>query len=458
MTAHTAMTDEAARVKEWYTSRFRQLERALNGESRTPLHVLRRDALARFSALGFPTTENEEWRFTNVAPIARAEFAPVLRYERDGVSDADIERIARGTGDAIRMVFVNGHFAPEFSSIPPLPKGVRVESLGAALKTDPDLVARFLTRQATYHDNAFTALSTAFLLDGAFIHLEDHAALELPVDLLYIASGRTSPFVSAPRTLVVAGRDTRLAVVERYAGLAQNMYWTNAVTEVFAAEGAVIEHDSLQTEGGHAYHVGNTHFLLAGKSTVTSNAIVLGGAFVRNNVSAVFDGEHAECTLNGLAVATGTQHVDNHTAIDHAKPNCASHELYKAILDGASKGVFNGKIFVRKDAQKTDAKQTNKTLLLSDEATIDTKPQLEIFADDVKCTHGATVGQLDGEQVFYLRSRGVGEADARDLLTFAFASDVVSRIHAGELRAQLDTMLHARLLQGRVAAEDLCTP
>lgn len=241
--------------------------------------------------------------------------------------------------------------------------------------------------------------------------------------------------------------------METYVGHAGNTYLTNAVTEIVVGEGTVVEHDKLQLESLYAFHIGSTHVHMHQNSTLTSNSIALGGSLVRNNVTALLAGEGIECTLNGLSLSTGRQLIDNHTTIDHASPNCTSHELYKAILDGKSRGVFNGKIYVRKDAQKTDAKQTNKTLVLSDEAAIDTKPQLEIFADDVKCTHGATVGQLDEEQVFYLRSRGIGEVDARDLLTFAFLSDIINRVHVAPLREQLESMIHARLHHGRVTRE-----
>jgi Fe-S cluster assembly protein SufD len=331
---------------------------------------------------------------------------------------------------------------------------VAITGLAAALRRIPDEVHASLGSQAKDDRSPFTSLGTAFLQDGAYVRLPPGTSLDLPVHLLFVSSRRASPFVSTPRVLIVAGAGSRVSIVETYAALAGNVYLTSAVSEVALGERAVVEHDKLQLESGAAYHVGATHVRLAAGSTFTSNAITFGGAIVRNNITARFDGEHAECTLNGLSVATGTQLVDNHTVIDHARAHCASHELYKAVLDGSSRGVFNGKIFVRKDAQKTDARQTNKTLLLSDEATIDTKPQLEIFADDVKCTHGATVGQLDEEQVFYLRSRGIGEVEARDLLTFAFASDVINRVHVGGLRARLDAMLHARLHDGRVAGED----
>jgi Fe-S cluster assembly protein SufD len=256
--------------------------------------------------------------------------------------------------------------------------------------------------------------------------------------------------MASPRNLIVTGDNSKVSIVESYVARSQDVYFTNAVTEMLVGENAVIEHDKLQLESGRAFHIATAQIHQRARSTFTSNAISLGGSLVRNNVTVVLGAEGIESTLNGLSLATGTQHIDNHTTIEHAQPQCASHELYKAILDGEAKGVFNGKIFVRKDAQKTDAKQTNKTLLLSDGATIDTKPQLEIFADDVKCTHGATVGQLDEEQIFYLRSRGIGLDAARDLLTFAFASDVINRVHVEPLRAQLDRVIHARLRAGRL--------
>jgi Fe-S cluster assembly protein SufD len=266
---------------------------------------------------------------------------------------------------------------------------------------------------------------------------------------MFLAAGRSESFVAYPRNLILVGKGSHVSIVERYAGLGRNSYLTNAVTEIVVGENSVIEHDKLQDESEKAFHVSSIHVHQHANSNFTSNSISLGGELVRNNVTVVLDAEGCESTLNGLSLATGNQHVDNHTTIDHAKPHCLSHELYKSILDGKAKGVFNGKIFVRRDAQKTDAKQTNKTLLLSNDATIDTKPQLEIFADDVKCTHGATVGQLDDEQIFYLRARGIGLEQARDILTFAFASDAINRIHLKPLREQLDHMLQSRLRKGR---------
>jgi Fe-S cluster assembly protein SufD len=327
---------------------------------------------------------------------------------------------------------------------------VTVSSLAAATKADPDGVMQHLARSARFDRDALAALNTAFLQDGAFVSLDEGVVLDLPIHIIYLSSLRTQPFFSSPRNLIVAGAGAKVSLVETYAGLRENIYFTNAVSEIILGREAVVEHDKLQLESGKGYHVGSIHVHQSDRSAYTGNSISLGAAITRNTVTSVLGGQFAECTLNGLALGTDRQLVDNHTVIDHASPNCASHELYKSVLDGQAKGVFNGKIFVRKDAQKTDAKQTNKTLLLSDDATIDTKPQLEIFADDVKCTHGATVGQLDDQQVFYLRSRGVGIGEARDILTYAFASDIIGRVHVDPLREQLEGMLHSRLRQGRI--------
>ena len=452
------MNDGRAQTQEWYAAKFAQFEKGLNGGTSTALHGLRRASMAKFAATGFPTTSHEEWRFTNLAPLARTEFIPALAGDDAGVTHADLEGSLLGEGAAADVVFVDGQWSTNLSALPSLPPGIRVVSLAQALRQKPDEVMAYLSRHVISDGTLPAALNTAFLHDGAFVLLEDGTALDRPIHLLFVASARPVPFMTAPRIVIVAGKEARVTIVESYVSLANNVYWTNAVTDVFAGAGAVVEHDTLQIESPSAFHTGATHFQLGKGSVVASNAIVLGGLLVRNTVSAVFEGEDGECTLNGLAVASGAQLVDNHTIIDHAKPKCTSHELYKSILDGKARGVFNGKIFVRQDAQKTDAKQTNRTLLLSDEATIDTKPQLEIFADDVKCTHGAAVGRLNDEQVFYLRSRGLDEAAARDLLTFAFAGDIIRRIHVAPLRDRLTTFFRTRLQQGRVASEDLCIP
>ncbi len=434
----------------WYRSSFEEFEQGLNGESASGLQKLRRDAIDRFALLGFPTNRHEEWRYTNISPILKANFKPILSVHSTVVTKADVERFAFGTRH--RLVFVNGFFSKELSTDDALPHGAFCGSLANALRSNHTVAHQHLGRYAKYDDNSFSALNTAFLRDGAFIFIPDGAVIEDSIHLLFIAAG-SEPALISPRNLIVIGKNSQLSIVESYVAVTRETYFTNVVTEIVADDHSILEHDKLQDEAREAFHIASIHAYQGAQTNFTSNSIALGGSIVRNNVTAILDAEGSETTLNGLSLATGTQLIDNHTTIDHAKAHCASHELYKSILDGKSRGVFNGKIFVRKDAQKTDAKQTNKTLLLSDNATIDTKPQLEIFADDVKCTHGATVGQLESEQVFYLRSRGIDEITARDILTFAFASDVVNRVHVEPLRDQLESLVHSRLDQGRERKE-----
>ncbi len=438
-----------------YQSHFEKFEKSLNGESKTPLHALRRAAMLKFHELGFPTTRQEDWRFTNVAPIADTGFSPALNGFTARMTRKEIDQHMCRDLKCDALVFINGSFAKEFSSVGMLPGGVRIGSLAEALKSDPDIVDAHLSKYARFDRNAFTALSTAFIRDGAFMVVPDGVVLDRPVNLLFLSTTGEIPFVAHPRNLIITGKESQLSIVENYAGIGHNVYFTNAVTEILVAEGAHVEHERMQHESDNAFHISSMHIEQRQGSSYTSNAISYGGSLVRNDIASVLNGEGAECTLNGLSLATGAQHIDNHTMIDHAKPRCASHELYKSILEGKSRGVFNGKIIVRQDAQKTDAKQTNKTLLLSDDATIDTKPELEIFADDVKCTHGATVGRLDEEQVFYLRTRGLALDDARDLLTNAFASDVINRIRIEPLRELLNAMLHVRLCKGRLMRSPL---
>lgn len=435
---------------EWYRSRFDAFERSLNGDSRTPLHQLRREAIGRFEDAGFPTNRNEEWKFTNVSSIAKIGFEPALRCAGESVTQDEIGPLLLPT--VHRLVFVNGHFSRTLSSTGSLPKGVFCGSLAAAVRDLHEVVGSYLGKLVKVDETPFVSLNTAFLLDGAFLYVPDNVVLEEPVHFLFLATGDTPALIS-PRNLVVIGRESQATIVESFGAVQGRQYLTNVVTEMFLGDGAIVEHDKLQQESPESYHIAMMHANLSAHSTLTSNSIALGGSLVRNNITAILGGEGIECTLNGLSLGTGSQLIDNHTTIDHAKPHCASHELYKAILDGKSRGVFNGKIFVRPDAQKTDAKQTNKTLLLSDDATMDTKPQLEIFADDVKCTHGATIGQLDAEQIFYLRSRGIEELKARDILTFAFASDVVSRVHHDALRERLENLVHERLSGGRAIGD-----
>ena len=345
------------------------------------------------------------------------------------------------------MVIVNGHFVPALSRTTGLPAGVRVGSLAAAVSDHTEVVQRYLGQLAEFGNRAFTALNTALATDGAYVYIPDGVVLEQPIHLLFVttASPTSGPILANARALIVGGERSQARIVETYVGPRGASYFTNAVTEVVAGENSVLDHYKVQQESFDAFHVASMHVHAARSANFSSHSFSLGGRLVRNDASALLDGEGAECTLNGLYVADGDRLVDNHTTIDHAKAHCPSHEIYKGILGGRARAVFNGKIIVRQDAQKTDAKQTNRALLLSDEAMINTKPQLEIFADDVKCTHGAAIGQLDEEAMFYLRARGLTYFEARDMLIHAFAGDILDRVKIEPLRVALEAELYAQL-------------
>jgi len=406
------------------------------------LNELRQKGMARFEALGFPTTKNEDWHFTSVAPIAERTF----RRGHDavnslGVKSADIEAFSFGQQDWHRLVFVNGVFERALSSTGGLDGKVRVESLAAAIASGAPMLERHLGKIATFDQHAFTALNTAFIADGAFIEIDNDAVVDQPIHLVFVSGGEG---VSHPRNLIVAGRHSRVTLIESYVSMQDSSYFTNAVTEIAIGEGAHVDHYKLQRENESAFHVGTVQAREARDSQLHSFSFAVGGALARTNIYTSLDGDGATCTLNGLYLTDGTQHIDSQTSIEHIAPNCPSHEVYKGVLDGRSHGVFNGEVYVHPEAQKTDGKQSNNNLLLSPTARVDTKPQLEIFADDVKCTHGATVGRLDELAMFYLNSRGIGAEQARTLLTYAFAADVIETIELEPLRKELEKMVLAR--------------
>ncbi|HSE62815.1 MAG TPA: Fe-S cluster assembly protein SufD [Thermoanaerobaculia bacterium] len=420
------------------------LERSLADafrERRSPrdpewLFEIRRDAMERLTEIGFPTMRQEEWKYTNVAPILKTAFvsAPEPGPRR-------VEEPREGT----QLVFVNGRHAPDLSSTPR--DGVQVGSLRQLLATEPELARPHLAKIAR-DGNAFAAANAAFLEDGAFVRIPKGAAVPEPIHLVFLSEPVFGPTMSHIRNLIVSEPGSQASVVETYIGTAGELYFTNAVTEVALGDGAILDHYKLERESTSAYHVATMEVLQDRDSRLTSHSMTFGGALVRNDLNVRLAAEGADCTLNGLFVGSGNQHLDNHTLIDHAKPHGTSRELYKGIMDGKSRGVFHGKIIVRPDAQKTDAMQTNKNLLLSKEALVNSTPALEIFADDVKCRHGSTIGQLDAGALFYLRSRGIGEREARDLLVYAFASDVSSRIRIAPLRALVEEHLGLRLPGG----------
>ena len=436
---------QMAERRDGYLAEFDRVTHEPDWRAPASISKLRKVAIDRFSQLGFPTTKLEAWRFTSVAPIAATPFA----LADDGPSALSGDELDSFTFKDLpftQLVVVNGCFAPQLSSCGALPAGVEAGGLREAIDRDPTLVERYVARLAPYEDQPFTALNTAFLCDGAFLRIPANAVIEQPIHLLFVATAHQKAQVHHPRVLILAGENSQARIVESYAGLRDARYFTNAVTEIAAGPNAVIDHYKLLRESLQAFHIASMHVSLGRSSSFSSHSIMLGGALVRNDVTATLNGEGIDCTLNGLYVVNGRRLIDNHTMVDHAKPHCSSHELYKGILDDEAHAVFNGKIVVQLDAQKTDAKQTNQALLLSEHAQINTSPQLEIFADDVRCTHGATVGQLDHDAMFYLRSRGLSQARARNVLIHAFASDILDRIKIAPIRAHLDRVLLEQLL------------
>jgi Fe-S cluster assembly protein SufD len=410
---------------------------------------LRGRAAARFAQLGIPTVRDEEWRFTNVAPIAAVDFE--LAGPVSGVAD----RIAgfAYTNAPVRLVIVNGRFDATLSRTKDLPAGVKAGSLAAALTEHADVVQRYFGQVADFTGRAFAALNTALVQDGAFIHVADDLVVDTPIHVIYVTGADGQRVMAHPRTLVVAGAQSQVRIVESYVGANGDAYFTNAVSEVFVGENASVDHYKVQQESLDAFHVASLHVHTARSAVFSSHSFALGGKLVRNDAVAILDGEGGDCTLNGLYLADRDRLIDNHTTIDHARPHCGSHEVYKGILGGTARAVFNGKIIVRQDAQKTDAKQTNRALLLSDGATINTKPQLEIFADDVKCTHGAAIGQLDEDAIFYLRARGLAFAEARDMLIHAFAGDILGRVKIAPLLEALEAELFEQLARDLAEAD-----
>ena len=409
------------------------------------LRSLRREGLEQLSRQGFPTTRHEDWKYTDVAPIASGAFAPAAASTSKELK-AQVEALAL---QGPRLVFVDGRLSASLSSREGLPEGVTVKPLREAVREDPEALAAVLGQRARAQAHPFVALNAALLDEGAFVHIRAGLVAPSPVQLVFLTSGvGAAPVLSSPRVVVVAEANSQAALVELYAGVDGAASFTNAVTEVVLGDNARLHHYKLQAEADAAFHVASLHAQQGRDSGLTSHAFALGGLLARNEVSSVFAGEGGECILNGLYVGRGSQHLDNRTELDHAVPRCTSRELYKGVLDGRSRGTFHGRVLVRPDAQRTDASQTNRNLLLSEQALVDTRPQLEILADDVKCAHGAAVGRLDEQALFYLRTRGIPRTEAERLLTHAFASEVVKAIALEPFRARVEQLLAARLPGG----------
>lgn len=438
-----ALSSVAEQEKQSYLADLAVLSRT-SGAGPGWLRELRADAEARFAEVRFPTTHDEDWKYTSVAPILRVPFRS-LPGSREVPLPHDIESLVPFPLSGRRLMFVGGIHSPELSLGPEgvVRSGATVTSLAHAL--DSAVVEDHLGRNAGSERSAFAVLNTAFLRDGAVVHVPRGDVVDDPIHIVFLATSEDGLSAYHPRILIVVDEGAQATILESYVSLPGARYFTNAVTELVVGDGAVVRHCKVQCESEAGFHIATMRVRLGRASSFSSFSLSMGGALARSDLNVVLAGEGAECTLDGLYLAGGTQHVDNHTAIDHASPHGTSRQLYKGVLEGRARAVFNGKVIVRPGSQKTDAQQTNRNLLLSDEATVDTKPQLEIFADDVKCTHGAAIGQLDDEAVFYLKSRGVGEEQARIILTQGFAIEVIGRVAAAALRAPLEQLVLTKL-------------
>ena len=419
-----------------------RLESALQPSWLLPL---RKTGIANFAKLGFPTLHDEDWRFTNVAPLAKLPLQPASEPANDTAAKTVLGKYIFAHLPGARLVFVNGYYSTALSSLRGLPSGVKMSNLAAAMVANSVFVEKQFCQCALTDDNAFAALNQAFFHDGGFVYVPAGVSIAEPIQFVFISTAKQGGETIQPRNLIIAEANSRATIIESYLSTHNAAYFTNAVTEIAAGDNATLEHVKFQDEAADAFHLATIAGKLGRASHVKIHSFALGAKLSRTSIRANLAGEGLECILNGLYLTRDEQLADHHMIVEHAQPHCASHEYFNGILDDKSRGVFHGRILVRKIAQKTDAKQTNKNLLLSDNATADTKPQLEIYADDVKCTHGATIGQLNDESIFYLRSRGIGADNARRMLIHAFAGEIIARVKHDSVREELDKLVWNRL-------------
>ncbi len=404
----------------------------------------RQSALSLFKESGFPSSRQENWKYTDTRPIAKKEFL----HSSDtsvSISSDQIDAVRFQGLDCYELVFINGIYSIDHSRIQGLPENIVIENMAAALAKDSELLEKHLARYADNKVSPFTALNTAFIQHGTYINVPKNTAIDKPINILYLSKNNDQPFASHPRNLIVMGEQSEATLIESYIGIDDANYFTNAVTEVSLSASAILKHYKIQQESLNAYHIGNLNVMQGKDSRFESNSISLGGSLVRNDIHGHLAAEGASIVMNGLYMTDNKQHIDNHTRVDHLKPNTYSTETYRGVLNGKSRAVFNGKVVVHPQAQKIEAHQNNANLLLSDDAEIDTKPELEIYADDVKCSHGATVGQLDQDMLFYLRSRAIDEETAKSLLTYAFADEVLKDISFAPVKNRLEYLIVGRL-------------
>ena len=442
--------EKTLEFKEQFIKGFDDFEKNLNGGRTPAVHNLRKEALNKFKELSFPSQKDEEWKYTNLLPLLKHSFS--MFSDKINIEQEKIEKYLFDNLKHNLLVFINGKYSEENSRLLNLPEGVIAGSISTAIKEKNPLIEKHFGKYANHSNQIFTALSTAFINDGAFISVPGSKVVEVPFHILFLTSDGDGDkeIITQPRNLFIAGKNSQVTIIEHYVSPKKSVYFTNTVTEVVAGENAVVNHLKLQEESEKAFHIARMEVDQERNSNFTSALFSNGANISRNDFNARFNDEGGECTLNGLFLLEKEQLFDAHTLIDHAKPNCNSHEHYKGILDDNSRGVFNGKVLVRPDAQKTNAFQENNNILLSDNALINTKPQLEIFADDVKCSHGATIGQLDEEAKFYLNSRGIGDEAAKTILLHAFASDVTSSIKIEPVRNYLENIISERFNQDKL--------
>ncbi len=426
------------------TGKFEAFEKSLNGQSKSAIHQVRKDAFKVLKENGFPAPKDEEYKFTNLTKALEKNIDFQSIASTPSITSEQIESVKIPNLDAYNLVFINGAFSAENSDKFSI-EGLDVSSFEQAAGNNTDNVAKYFGKQADFQNDAFIALNTAFSQNGAVITVKDNTVIDKPIALYFVSDGATSQPIYNTRNIVVVGQSAQVTVLEKFDTLGTEKSFTNAVNEIFVAENANAKYFKIENDASATYHISNVNVAQERNSRFTANTIALNGAMVRNNLDIKLNGEGCESHMNGLYVLGNKTHVDNHTVVDHIMPNCYSNELYKGIMDDKSKGVFNGKIFVREDAQKTNAFQSNKNILMTDDASVNTKPQLEIWADDVKCSHGCTTGQLDQDAMFYLQARGIRKERARAILLHAFAIDVIENLEIEAIQNYVEEIISERL-------------
>ena len=433
---------DGASLKAELVADFQASQARLNGKSNLPVHQLRGEAMKNFEKLGFPSIRHEEWKYSNVSNLVKQTFD---FHTKTDFNQSDLDKIALPNLTGNVLYFINGVYSAELSQIVSPDNKLKVLPFAEALAQQPELIEGHFAKYANYETDAFTALNTALSHDGVVVQVADNKIVEEPIILRFITDARTANAGSQPRNLVVVGKNSQVKIAEAYRTVGEEAAFVNTVTEIVVAESAMVDYYKVQNESDKSYHIGTTQVYQKSNSYFYAATVTINGGFVRNNLNIVLDGEHVESHMYGLYVPNGKQHVDNHTLVDHQKPNCQSNELYKGVLMDKSTGVFNGKIFVRQDAQKTNAYQNCRNVVTSDDAIMNTKPQLEIWADDVKCSHGTTTGKLDDEAIFYMQSRGIPKKEAIRLQLLAFAQDVVTQIKIDSIREYIEEQILYKL-------------